>query len=108
MKEINLLKDYYIDFRESDLTGTLFSKMERIMGDRAEKKRVTDVIRDNLPYYFAQMAMIGLDIRNMIREKFPEFPLKEMDESDPMNLVPDIPEQFIEATREKFREISEK
>lgn len=78
------------------------------MEDEAERNRVKDVIKENMPYYYAQMAMLGLDIRKIIQEYFPEFPMIDLDESDPLDLVPHIPNQFLEAVRNKFMALKSK
>ena len=68
MKETGLYDDYYVDYRTSDLGGVLMKKIKSIMDDKKESGRIRGVIEENLPYYYAQMGLLGLDIRDLVRE----------------------------------------
>jgi len=105
MGECDLEREYYVDFRTPDLARVVERKVERLLDDADERKRVRKVINDNLPYYFAQMAMLGLDLRNMIREEFPGFPLIELDEDDPLELIPDCPKGLMARTKARFKKL---
>ncbi len=108
MRETGLYEHYYIDYRTEELGKTLRDKIGAIMDDPDEYERVRKVIDANLPYYFAQMSMLGLDIRNLVRECFPGFPLLNLNESDATALIPHIPPDLVARTKRKFRELRKK
>ena len=82
MHEIGEYDNYYIDYRTKNLPAALLEKAARILGNTREARRFKGAIKKHLPYYYAQMGMLGLDIRNLVKESFPRFPLPEMDEND--------------------------
>jgi len=102
MKEIGEYERYYVDYRAENLEAALRDRAAAILGEANETARYRQAIADNLPYYYAQMAMLGLDIRQFIHEKFPEFALPAIDENDPQNLVPWTPPEHLAATKERF------
>lgn len=104
MKETGLYDKYYLDYREPDLGDRLRRMVAELM-EEDEKDRVRSVIREHLPYYFAQMGMLGLDIRRMVMEQFPSFPLKRLDENQLMELIPNCPEELKEEAQSKYLEL---
>jgi polysaccharide pyruvyl transferase WcaK-like protein len=107
MKEIGEYDRYYLDYRTPNLLEELKKRAAAILGDKAEAARYAKVIRANLPYYYAQMAMLGLDIRQFIHEQFPDFPLPPIAEDSIESLVPFIPPERLEASRKKFLAIKQ-
>lgn len=105
MKETGLYDDYYVDYRTQDLANVLKTKISNIFDNKKEAERVSKTIEKNLPYYYAQMGMLGLDIRDFIREKFPGINIKKLDENNVLELVPFIPEQYRESAQKKFLEL---
>jgi polysaccharide pyruvyl transferase WcaK-like protein len=105
MKEIGEYDRYYLDYRADGLAAKLRDRAAALLGDSLESKRYRDVIERNLPYYFAQMAMLGLDIRRFIAEKFPQFELPKIAEDDPEDLAPYVPPALRDATRMTFAEL---
>jgi polysaccharide pyruvyl transferase WcaK-like protein len=105
MKETGLYGRYYLDYREADLKRKLRDRIAGLLDDKKESKRVSTRIREHLPYYYAQMAMLGLDIRNMVRECFPAFPLADLDEDKAEALTPYIFPELREKTQKDFLEL---
>jgi len=108
MKETGLYDDYYVDYQAERLPEVLKQKLDRLLANPDERRRAGEVINAHLPYYFAQMAMLGLDVRKLIKDKFPALKLKELDENNPELLDPYIPPELKEGTRKKFVEMKEK
>lgn len=108
MKEIGLYDDYYLDYRSDGLEQALLSRAERILSDATESARLRRIITEHLPYYYAQMAMLGLDIRRLVREAFPDFEPTPLDEDDALELVPYVPKQLVEQVRRKYLELKAK
>jgi polysaccharide pyruvyl transferase WcaK-like protein len=106
MTETGLYDDYYADYSRDDLADLLREKVSQLIEREDEQERVKKIIRKWLPYYFAQMAHLGLDIRKIVKESFPELKIKDLDESDPEQLAPFIPPELREDVRQKFRELS--
>ena len=105
MKETGLYDDYYIDYKTTDMRQVLEGKLNKLLPNPEERKRVGKVIHDTLPYYFAQMALLGLDARNLIKKLFPKATIKALNENNPLELEPYVPEDLKEATLKKFLEI---
>ena len=105
MKEIKEYDNYYVDYRTENLAEVLKEKASRILGAADEVARYAAVIKKHLPYYYAQMGMLGLDIRNLVKEKFPLFELNDIDENKVENLVPYIPPEFVAASRRKYKQL---
>jgi len=105
MREIGEADNYYVDYRTENLLNVLLQKAEQLLGNAKEAKRYTAVIKDHLPYYFAQMGLLGLDIRDLVKEKFPQFTLPNVDENDVGQLVPYIPPDYLAATKKEFMKI---
>lgn len=105
MKEIGEYDNYYVDYRNDNLTQVLHDKASRILGAAKEHARYQTVIKKNLPYYYAQMGMLGLDIRNFVKEKFPGFAPLDIDEDNLENLVPFIPKPYLAAAKKKYQEL---
>ncbi len=105
MVETGLYDDYYVDYSREDLKEALHEKVSRMLESEEERERVKKIIQEWLPYYFAQMAHLGMDIRKMIKERFPELKIKELDESDPEQLEPYIPPELREGVLRKFSEL---
>ena len=108
MKETGLYDDYYVDYQAEHLPEVLKQKLDRLLANPQERQRVSKVINDTLPYYFAQMALLGLDVRNLIRKTFPEVKIKSVNEDNPQELDPFIPEELKDATAKKFSELKAK
>lgn len=108
MKEVGEYDRYYVDYRTDNLAETLKEKAAQILSDPKEAKRYSAKIKKMLPYYFAQMGMLGLDIRDMVQEHFPEFPSAQIDEDNVQNLVPYIPPNLLAASKRKFKQIKQK
>jgi len=108
MKETGLYDDFYVDYKTADLEKVLKEKIDRLLSSAEERKRVSKIIQESLPYYFAQMALLGLDVRNLIKKTFPQARLKSLNEDDPEALNPYIPDELKEATRKKFAELKAK
>jgi polysaccharide pyruvyl transferase WcaK-like protein len=106
MTETGLYDDYYADYSRDDLKEALYRMVSRLLESPEERQRVKKIIQEWLPYYFAQMAHLGMDIRKMIREKFPELKIREVDEADPLQLCPYIPPELREKAVQKFKELS--
>ncbi|MFC1521014.1 polysaccharide pyruvyl transferase family protein [Elusimicrobiota bacterium] len=102
MRETGLYDDYYVDYSRPDLAEALRSRTSRLLEDKAEYARVSGVIKNNLPYYFAQMALLGLDIRNLIKESFPKISLKTIDETNPSSLTPYFPAEMKQDVEREF------
>lgn len=107
MREIGLYDDYYLDYQMENLEEKIKDRIRRILGDDAEHARAKTVIDENLPYYYAQMGMLGLDIRELVREQFPAFDMVDVDESDVMKLIPGCPDSLIGRCRAKFIELKQ-
>ena len=105
MQETKLDDDYYADWQRADLPELLRSRVSRLLENPAEPERVKKIIRAWLPYYFAQMARLGLDIRQIVRESFPALALKAVDENDPAQLEPFIPAELKSDVQRKFKEL---
>jgi polysaccharide pyruvyl transferase WcaK-like protein len=105
MKETGLFNDYYVDYKTPDLAVVLQGKIDRLLSRPEERNRVSQAIREKLPYYFAQMALLGLDVRGLIKKRFPQARLKPLNEDNPLELAPFIPEELRPATIQKFLEI---
>ena len=105
MQEIKLFEKYYLDYKDADLENRLRGMVRAIMDSPEEQQRIKKVIRENLPYYFAQMGMLGLDIRNIVRESFAGFPLKKIDEDKLENLIPHVPPDLAGDAQRKFLEL---
>jgi len=105
MREIGLFDEYYLDYKTDNLEQKLNERADRILGSDAEHARIKQVIDDNLPYYFAQMGMLGLDIIDLVRQEFPRFPLPDIDKNDVMNLIPHCPDFLVERTKAKYIEL---
>ena len=103
MKEIGLFGDYYLDHREDGLESKIAERADRILGDPDEADRFREVIRKHLPYYYAQMALLGLDIRDMVRSAFPGFVPKDLDENDAMQLIPYAPPDLVKSVKAKYQ-----
>lgn len=105
MKELDLYKDYYVDYQTKGLLGVLKEKAQAILGSKDESERLKKAINDNLPYYYAQMGMLGLDIRELVRESFPGFEPVELDEENLKALIPHVPNNLAKASQTKFAEL---
>jgi len=105
MKETGLYDDYYVDYRTENLADVLKEKIKAVLGNDEESARVSSVIKKNLPYYYAQMGMLGLDIRDFVREKFVGIEIKDLNEDDVLELVPYIPEEYRAGAQERFLEL---
>lgn len=105
MKETGLYNDYYVDYRTKELAIVLKDKIKSILADAKRASRVSEIIKQSLPYYYAQMGMLGLDIRDFVREKFPGIAIKRLDENNVLKLVPFIPEEYREGAQKKFLEL---
>jgi len=105
MKETGLFGDYYVDYKTPDLSKVLQDKITRLLSAPEERKRVGKVIFDSLPYYFAQMALLGLDVRSVVKKRFPQAPIKKLNEDNPLELAPFVPEELKQATIKKFAEL---
>ena len=105
MKETGLYDDYYVDYRTKDLAGVLKNKINTILSDEKQASRASEIIKQNLPYYYAQMGMLGLDIRDLVREKFPGIHIKDLDENNVLELVPYIPEEYRASAQKRFVEL---
>lgn len=105
MKEIGMYDDYYLDYKMENLEENLRDRVTRILDSPDEQARYKKVIDANLPYYYAQMGMLGLDIRDLVRESFPKFEMLRTDENDVMNLIPFCPPNLADRARSKYREI---
>jgi hypothetical protein len=105
MKEVGLYDDYYVDYSTPDLVSVLQQKIRAIMGSAKENNRIRKVIEEHLPYYYAQMGLLGLDIRDLVRAEFPGITIKELDEDDVLELVPYVPPQYHKTTQKKFLEL---
>ncbi len=108
MRETGLYEQYYVDYRTEELGKTLRDKICAIMDDPDECERVKKVIDAHLPYYFAQMSLLGLDIRSLVSECFPGFPLVNLNESDATSLIPYIQPDLVPRTLRKFHEMRKK
>ncbi|OGP60757.1 MAG: hypothetical protein A2V67_16035 [Deltaproteobacteria bacterium RBG_13_61_14] len=106
MLETKLYEDYYADYSRDDLPELLRQKVSRLMEDQAERERMKKIIREWLPYYFAQMARLGLDIRKIVQECFPALKLKPLDENDPAQLEPFVPPELKQDIRKKYLELN--
>jgi len=106
MLETQLYDDYYADWQRDDLPELLRNRVSRLMEKPDERERVKKIIRNWLPYYFAQMARLGLDIRKIMQQSFPALKLKTLDENDPAQLEPFIPPELKEEVKRKFMELS--
>lgn len=107
MKELGLFDDYYVDRKTDNIEAELRARVERIMNNPAERERIRQVIDEHLPYYYAQMAMLGLDIRQIVRDAFPGFELKPLDENKAMELIPFAPPELIDRVQAKFLELKQ-
>ena len=105
MKETGLFDEYYIDYKVPDLKNVLQAKIDKLLSNESERKRVSTVIFNTLPYYFAQMALLGLDVRSLIKRKFPELKIRVLNEDNPSELDPFIPENLKSASIKKFQEL---
>ncbi len=105
MKEIGEHEQYYVDYQTPELLTVLKDKTTAILNNAKEAKRYAENIRANLPYYYSQMAMLGLDIRDLVKQKFPEFPLPAIDENNVESLVPFIPAEHLAAAKKRFLQI---
>ena len=105
MQETKLFDDYYADWQRDDLPHLLRDRVSRLMENPAEQDRVKKIIREWLPYYFAQMARLGLDIRKIVQESFPALKIKPVDENNPEQLEPFIPPELNPEVNKKFREL---
>jgi len=108
MKETGLFEDYYIDYKNPEMIKTLQEKITKLLSNPDEQKRVRKVIFDTLPYYFAQEALLGLDVRNLIKRRFPQLAIKKLNEDNPLELEPYLPEDLKQATMAKFKEFKQK
>ncbi|MBI4668749.1 MAG: polysaccharide pyruvyl transferase family protein [Elusimicrobia bacterium] len=102
MKETGLYPDYYVDYSLPDLLEQLQKRTGQIMENAPERQRIAGTINSHLPYYYVQMARLGLDIRQMIRESFLGIPIKAANESDPLELVPFVPPELLSAVKQQF------
>jgi hypothetical protein len=105
MRETGLFDGYYLDYKTEGLEAKIVERADRLMSDDAEHARVRQVINDNLPYYFAQMGMLGLDIRDLVHKEFPEFRLPGIDENDVISLIPHCPDFLVERAKAKYLEL---
>jgi hypothetical protein len=105
MQEIGEYDQYYVDYQTPDLLAVLKQKAAQILDQPKEARRYVENIKKNLPYYYSQMGMLGLDIRDLVKAKFPEFAMPAIDENDLTNLVPFVPPEHLAASKQKFREI---
>jgi hypothetical protein len=51
------------------------------------------------------MALLGLDIRDLVRESFKGFEPAALDEDDALDLVPYVPKNLVTPVRQKFLEM---
>ncbi|MFA6449052.1 MAG: polysaccharide pyruvyl transferase family protein [bacterium] len=105
MRETGLFDQYYLDYKEDNLEQKIKDRADKILSDPAEHERIRQVIDDNLPYYFAQMGMLGLDIRDLVKHEFPQFCLPASDENDVMNLIPHCPDFLVQRVKDKYLEL---
>jgi|GEM_PF-536808 len=105
MKETGLYDDYYLDYKDPEFAQKLKDKTARMMESEAERKRVSGVVRKNLPYYFAQMALLGLDIRKIIKKYYPRFEPVALNEDDPTKMIPFTPPELKDDIQKKFLEL---
>jgi polysaccharide pyruvyl transferase WcaK-like protein len=106
MKETGLFEKYYVEHKTPNLFEVLKGKSSMLL-EKNENARVKKVIKENLPYYFAQMGMLGLDIRNLVRDEFPGITIADIDENDVTKLVPFIPPEIIPAAQQRFKMLRE-
>jgi len=104
MKETGLFEKYYVEHKTPNLFEVLKEKSSLLL-EAKEHARVRKIIGDNLPYYFAQMGMLGLDIRNFVTEQFSGIKIADIDENDVTKLVPYVPPQCIQASQKRFEMI---
>jgi len=105
MKEIGLFNDYYVDYLDPNLEEKLKERAKKLMDSEQERKRLSNVIRENIPYYFAQMALLGVDIRRIVKRYYPSFNPVDIDENNAAKLIPYVPPDYADGIKKKFLEL---
>ncbi len=104
MKEVGLFEYLATDYMNENIYDWLEERIAYLL-DEDGARQVREKIDAALPYYFAQMAMMGLDLRDLVEKSFEGFPLPEVDLDLPDSLLPRMPKGMEDRIRHEFRRL---